>query len=102
MSHERESIKRKYKSLFERVSRLLFEIDPIGINFGSNKDEYDPEVGTILPRLESARSQDDVKTIVQEEFHRWFELDTSATPEHFDAMSKGIWEEWLRFKEQRQ
>jgi hypothetical protein len=29
----------------------FFRFDPVGLNFGANTDEYDPEVGTILPHL---------------------------------------------------
>ena len=68
MNYEREQLKRKYKTLFDRLSRLLFEADPVGINFEDNTDEYDPEVGTILPRLEGAKSIEDVQTILHQEF----------------------------------
>lgn len=39
MNTERETIKRKYRELYSSVSKLLFEADPIGINFQSNTDE---------------------------------------------------------------
>ena len=48
-------MKRAYGPLFDEVSAILFEADPVrinfGNNFGNNTDEYDPETGTILPRL---------------------------------------------------
>jgi hypothetical protein len=94
MNAEREQLKNKYKSLFNQMAQLLFEADPIGINFESNTDEYDPEVGTILPRLEGAQSADDVQTIVHEEFCRWFGQDTAGTREHYAAMSQQIWSAW--------
>jgi hypothetical protein len=34
-----------------RATVLLFEADPMGINFGDNADEYDPETSSILPRI---------------------------------------------------
>ena len=98
MNPEREQLKRKYKSLFDRLSQLLFEADPAGINFESNTDEYDPEVGTILPRLESAKSAEDVQTIVHEEFCRWFEPETAGTRGHYAAVSQQIWSAWCNFK----
>jgi hypothetical protein len=72
MTPERDRLKKQYGLLFATVAALLFESDPIGINFGDNTDEYEPEAGTILPRLASAKSVDDVQTIVDEEFSRWF------------------------------
>jgi hypothetical protein len=98
MNSEREQLKRKYKSLFDQLSKLLFEADPVGINFESNTDEYDPEVGTILPRLEGARSHEDVQAIVHEELCRWFEPETAGTIEHYAAVSEQIWSAWCNFK----
>ena len=73
---------------------MLFEADPIGINFGDNTDEYEPETGTILPKLARAKSVDDVQTIVHEEFCRWFdEVDVGAR-ENYKEVSVKIWEAW--------
>jgi hypothetical protein len=102
MNSEHERIKCHYKPLFERVSKILFEADPIHINFVSNTDEYDPEVGTILPRLEGAHSQEDVRTIVFEEFCRWFGLHLARRTENYDPVAKRIWEEWCKYKAETQ
>jgi hypothetical protein len=94
MAPEREQLKRQYGLLFDTVAALLFERDPIGINFGDNTDEYDPETGTILPRLASAKSVDDVQTIVHEEFCRSFDkVDVGALEQYREAPEK-IWEAW--------
>ncbi|MDH3592492.1 MAG: hypothetical protein OER88_11465, partial [Planctomycetota bacterium] len=50
---ERRQLRAEFGSLFDEVSGILFELDPIGINFKTNTDEYEPEVGTILPRLQT-------------------------------------------------
>jgi hypothetical protein len=104
MESERERIKRerdvvrlKYGSLFERITTLLFEGDPMGINFETNTDEYEPEVETILPRLSSATSAQDVETIVHEEFCRWFGVEEAGPPQSYQALSARIWEEWCAF-----
>ena len=39
----REEVRRQYGDLFAGVSAVLFVADPIGINFGSNTDEYEPD-----------------------------------------------------------
>ena len=56
MTAERDALKRQYGKLFAAISEVLFEADPVGINFEINPDEYEPEAGTIIPRLSSAQS----------------------------------------------
>ena len=69
---ERKAVQQKYGASFDDVTALLFRHDPIGINFDENTDEYEPETGTILPRLESCTLEPEAETIVLEEFRRWF------------------------------
>ncbi len=47
----RDSSEQRYGPAFQRLSRILYAHDPIGINFGDNTDEYDPEARTILTGL---------------------------------------------------
>lgn len=91
---ERQQLRAQYGALFDRVARLLFDVDPIGINFGDNTDEYEPEVGTILPRLVDARSSTDVLTIVHEEFCRWFEPEDVGPMRDYQPIASAIWEIW--------
>jgi len=58
--------------LFAAIVAILFRHDPIGINFGLNTDEYEPEAGTILPRLRDFQGEAEVCRVVHEEFCRWF------------------------------
>ena len=88
----RSALKKKYGDLFDRVAALLFEADPIGINFETNTDEYEPEVGTILPRLQDASSPLDVQRIVHEEFCRWFDADNAGPMHKYEAIAASIWE----------
>lgn len=74
----REAIQAEHPKLFVELRKSFFTHDPIGINFGSNQDEYDPEVGTIIPRLSGCQSQADVLVVVHEEFVRWFGADTAG------------------------
>ena len=65
--------KEAYRELYEELVRILYRQDPIGLaRLGAPHDEYEPEVGTIIPRLSSAASAEDVTRIVYEEFSRWF------------------------------
>lgn len=56
----RDQVKKQYRDLFASVSAAMFRHDPIGINFETNTDEYDPEAGTVIPRLNACCSGEDV------------------------------------------
>jgi hypothetical protein len=72
----------------------------MGINFEVNTDEYEPEVGTIIPRLSSAQSAEDVQAIICEEFSRWFHPVAIGPREKYAAVSAKIWTLWLKFGSQ--
>lgn len=87
-------LKNEYGQIFNKISELLFRHDPIGINFEDNADEYDPEVGTILPRLRTCTSSDDVLSVVYEEFQKWFNGEAGAK-ENYQDIALEIWSIWL-------
>jgi len=89
---ERERLKRKYSTAYQRLSEILFAEDPAGINCDVNTDEYEPEVDTIMPRLHDCKSLDDVNRIVREEFIKWFG-GTATFPDRYPNAAKRIWEE---------
>lgn len=39
----RQVLRAGYRDALTRLAQILLEEDPIGINFGDNDDEYDPE-----------------------------------------------------------
>jgi hypothetical protein len=90
----RNAVKRKYKTLFDDASALLFRLDPIGINFEDNTDEYDPEVGTILPRLSRCHSPLETRRVVFEEFCRWFGPETGGDELSYNAIAEELWLLW--------
>lgn len=89
-------VRRRYKKLFDEASALLFRCDPIGINFEDNTDEYDPEVGTILPRLSGCHSPLEVRRVIFEEFCRWFGPETAGDEMSYDAIAEELWQLWSR------
>jgi len=95
---DREDVKREYGAFFDEVSALLLAHDPIGIDFGSNTDEYDPEAGTLLPRLSACRSPADVQRVVHEEFVHWFGADTAGAYQEYAAVSERIWSAWRAYR----
>ncbi|MGA9497008.1 MAG: hypothetical protein WBV41_14210, partial [Terriglobales bacterium] len=66
---------------------------------GCPEDEYGPEVSTIIPRLKDAKSPEDVRRIVHEEFLRWFGGKKTAGPESaYSGIARDI---WATFKDQQ-
>lgn len=95
-SDERERLTVEYPALYSSVLAALFADDPIGIKFGTNTDEYEPEVGTILPRLKGCHSAEDVQNVVYEEFARWFGASAGSRGHYRDVAAK-IWRLWNEY-----
>jgi hypothetical protein len=87
---ESADLRARYKDAYSKLAALLFEEDPVGINFGDNADEYEPEVGSILPRLASCRGSDDIQTVVHEEFCAWFGHDTAGARDKYERVASRI------------
>jgi hypothetical protein len=87
----RLELRREFKALYQQVTLILFEEDPSGINFKTNTDEYEPEAGTILPRLRECSTADDVRAVVHEEFVRWFGAEIAGSAEKYISAAKRIW-----------
>jgi len=86
----------EFGQLFVEVAAILFEHDPAGINFGTNSDEYEPEVAGILPQLKDARSEADVRKIVHSVLTEMFEGIICDPEERFQALAEEIWQAWQR------
>ena len=87
----RRRLKAEYGELFDSVASILYRHDPIGINFEVNPDEYETEAETILPRLRSCHTVEDVHQVVYEEFVRWFEA-TAGSFEGYKEIAEEIWQ----------
>jgi hypothetical protein len=97
-NERRKRLKNEYGELFDQTSAILFRHDPIGINFEENADEYDPEVGTILPRLGACASAIEVRHVVFEEFCKWFDLENDGDETSYGAIAEELWALWLASK----
>ena len=88
---KRSAVQAEDPIFFAAVSKAMFERDPIGINFADNTDEYDAEAGTVIPRLASCRSAEDVAQVLLEEFRSWFGVETAGDLPAYRALAADIW-----------
>jgi hypothetical protein len=86
--------------LFDSIGALLYRHDQIGINFDfdENTDKYESEAGTILPKLNSCRSEDEVLQLVHAEFVSWFDSDTAGPQEQYKKIASEIWQLWQEYR----
>jgi hypothetical protein len=87
----RRRLRAEYGELFDEIAALLFQYDPIGINYDHNTDEYEVETETILPRLSGCQSADDVLQIVHQEFVRWFDPVIAGPQRRYAEVASEIW-----------
>jgi hypothetical protein len=93
---DRKRLKDDYKKLRQVVDAAIRSEDPIGLlAFSAPADEYDPEVGTILPRLRSVKSEEELGTIVHEEFVRWFGASVAGRRKAYDNIAREIWRNYF-------
>jgi hypothetical protein len=92
---ERQRTKDRFRDVYNDARKIINRHDPVGlIRIGAPDDEYEAEVGTILPRLQGARSSQDVQQIVHEEFRRWFGSSARWSTVDYEVMAREIWELW--------
>jgi hypothetical protein len=85
--------------LVAAVKAAIDAADPVGLlRTGAPGDEYEPEVGTIVPRVAKAADAAEVQKIVLEEFERWFGSETAGPVAEDDAPARHIWQAVLRFR----
>lgn len=95
-NEKREILKNRQPLLFQRVVEILFEHDPVNINCEVNPDEYEPEAGTIIPRLADCSGPIEARKIIHEEFIRWL-YDGIGEEDEYTNIAKDIWNAWMEF-----
>jgi hypothetical protein len=86
-----------YGSLYDRLIQILYIADLAVISYFA-RDEYEPEVTTILPRLPEATSAAEVERIIREEFAYWFyDGINDDDPERFAWAACTIWQVWCAY-----
>jgi hypothetical protein len=87
-------LRKLYGAVFDDVTAALFRCDPMGLNFGDNTDEYNPEARTILPRLSRCSTVEEALAAVHEEFQRWFGADTAGPASRYAETAAEVWRIW--------
>lgn len=85
----RTALRRRFGALYEEVLAIVTRHDPIGI--ADVPGEYEPEVGTILPRLQDVHSEPGLRNVVHEEFVRWFGATVAGPEAGYDKVAREIW-----------
>ncbi|MFZ1406042.1 MAG: hypothetical protein WAW03_23375 [Anaerolineae bacterium] len=87
----REAVRAEDPQFFAAISTMIFKADPIGINFTINTDEYDPEAGTVIPRLSACQTADDVTAVLYEEFTKWIEAEIAGKRADYVELAQNLW-----------
>lgn len=96
---DRTAALRRYDAFVSAVKVAIDSADPIGLlRIGTPSDEYEPEVGSIVPRVAKAADLPEVHRIIYEEFGRWFGVDTAGPLSAYEAPAREIWRALLLFR----
>ena len=91
--------KDNYKLLFEKVSTILFNYDPVGlVALEVPRNEYDPEVSIILPNLFKCKDLEEVRDVVQQVFVSQYGEEYVKGKEEYQVIAKEIWEAYKKFQ----
>lgn len=83
-----------YESVVASFERLLFERDPMGLNFETNTDEYRPEAETIALRFLEDEPTGDPALVAYEEFASWFGEGTCGPRATYERIGPELWSIW--------
>jgi hypothetical protein len=93
-AHVKAHLRATYGTLYDRLIQILYIADLAVISYFA-RDEYEPEVTTILPRLPEATCEAEVERIIREEFAYWFyDGINDLDPERFTWAARMIWQMW--------
>src|SRR5207245_11548943 len=93
----RNTVRQEFGSLYDRSLRILSTSDPIGllslpgISPEDSRDEYAPDVETILLRLREADSRKALRRIVCQEFQHGFSLKLVRPRSRYEMVADGMW-----------
>ena len=87
-----DSVKTLYGDKFLKLRSIVNKYDPVGlISSGAPQDEYEPEVTTIITKLNSNLSENEVYDLVFNEFDFWFGGSTTGPKSSYKSLSKDVY-----------
>lgn len=86
---ERTRLRRKYKSVYDDLTKILFARDPIGIAYVP--DEYEPEVSRILARAKEVRSESQLTDVIHSVFVEMFGSPTAGERGRYGPIARELW-----------
>lgn len=101
LQNEQGRVDPAFVQLYDEVLAILFNHDPISINFGENTDEYAPEARTILQRLRETESPEGLTGIIHEEFVNWFDIDMAGPRARYVHIAHDVWKAWQSYERKR-
>ena len=70
----KKELKMQYFDLFKHVSEIINEWDPYSLlETGAPSDEFDPEVASIISRIEEIKTENDAILIISKIFTKSFD-----------------------------
>lgn len=84
------------QGLVAQISAILFEADPLEVNYEINTDEYDGEAEDIAQGLTQVTDVGSVRELVHACFVRWSSPESAGPASRFDEMAEQIWAVWQR------
>lgn len=94
--HDIQHLHARYGDVLERITAILFQHDPMHLNFEHNTDEYEPEARRILWSLPTINSVDEARHTIRAIFAALFD-DRMAGPEsRYQRAAEDIWGLWER------
>lgn len=82
--------------VIQKVSTILYEHDPVCLNFGNNPDEYYIEACSLLAILKCGLTEERVADFIAEVFEYYFCLEFSryTRDRKWSIMAQRIWAAW--------
>src|SRR5262245_61945824 len=87
---QRSRLKAEHEDLFDDLAAYFLDADPMERNLGSYGDEYEPEVGTILPRVRGLDSVAPIAAVLRQELARWWNRDIRSDGPSYEEMAAGV------------
>jgi hypothetical protein len=93
---EKQRFELAQERLYDDLLEVLRRHDPLGVGPHLRPNEYMPETGTILARLQDVASADEMLHLVHEEFVRWRGEAAAGDVTRYEPIASDVWQARLR------